>query len=106
MSTRLPERTPTQLCREAIGLLDAALDKPAALLTAEVDTAERKIVALRDVLIERARRQGSGVDSSLGQVNVAVSLVVGLEYPVAGVQRELLTQARSVLQQVLESGLS
>jgi tagatose-1,6-bisphosphate aldolase non-catalytic subunit AgaZ/GatZ len=96
----------TELCREALRVLDAAMDKPPTELNAEADTAEREIAALRDLLIERTRQRTLAASSAaLEQVNVALSLVVGLEYPVGGIQRELLDQARTVLRGVLGSGL-
>lgn len=97
-------RAPVDLCRQAIGLLDEALDKPPSELKAEVDGAERAVVALRDELIERWRvAPEGGVRAALDNVNAVLSLVVGLEYPMGGLQREMLKQARSALQSTLES---
>jgi hypothetical protein len=94
-------QTPAQLCDEAIRLIDQARAKPPPELKAEVDVAERTIASLRDVLIEQQRRQPSdGQATSLSRVNVALSLVVGLEYSLGGIQRSMLDQAREVLQEV------
>ena len=91
--------SPSQLCAEAIRLLGDALDKPPAELKAEVDVVERAIVALRDALIDRRRQAPTDtVRSGLDHVNVALSLVVGQEYPVGGLDRDLLKQARSALE--------
>jgi hypothetical protein len=93
-----------QLCAEAIHLLDDALEKPPAELRAEVDVAERKIATLRDELIERLRASSDGqTRTALDKVNVALTLVVGLEYPMGGLQRKMLEQARTTLQEVLPS---
>jgi hypothetical protein len=92
-------QAPTQLCDEAIRLLGAALDKPPAELKAEVDLAQQAIVAVRDALIDRLRKGPTEqVRSNLEQVNLALSLVVGVEYSMGGLNRDLLKQARSVLQ--------
>ena len=87
-------------------MLSDALDKPPAELKAEVDRAERAIVALRDALILRRREAASEqVQTHLDQVNTALSLIVGLEYPMGGLQRDMLEQARSVLDGVRGAGL-
>ena len=91
--------SPSHLCAEAIRLLGDVLDKPPAELKAEVDVVERAIVALRDALIDRRRQTPTDtVRSGLDHVNVALSLVVGQEYPMGGVDRDLLKQARSALE--------
>ena len=90
--------------------MDAASEKPPAELSTMVDAVERDIVALRDVLIERVRhgtraaRDAPDAASLLEQLNIALSLVIGLEYPAAAVERELLGQARGLLQDVLNRG--
>lgn len=106
------------LARDAIRLLEDAINKPPAELKAEVDVAERAIAALRDALIERLRSlalplgeassRGEGSDSlhtALDRVNAALSLVVAVEYPSGGVQRDMLDQARQELQATLDAGL-
>jgi hypothetical protein len=99
-------QTPARLCDQALRLLDEALDKPPAELKAEVDAAERAVVALRDHLIGRRRESPTDqVRTSLDRVNQALSLIVGLEYPVGGIQRPLLEQARAVLQAARDAGL-
>lgn len=96
---------PADLCGDAIGLLDEALSKPPAELKAEVDQAERAVVALRDELIDRWRTAAEAkVRKALDEVNAALSLIVGLEYPMGGLQRKMLEQARGALQSTLDSG--
>ena len=98
--------TLSRFCDEAVRLLDDALGKPPAELKAEVDVAERAVVALRDALIAQRRESPSeAVQARLDQVNVALSLVVGLEYPMGGLQRTMLEQARSVLDAARRGGL-
>ena len=89
--------------REAVRLLDAANATPSADLKAEVDSVERAIVALRDLLIDRLRSTPSpALRAGLDRVNAAASLVVGLEYPMGGLQRTMLEDARTVLLAPLE----
>ena len=98
---------PAGLCREALRHLQAALDQPPTALAAEVDLAECAIAAVRDALIDRWRAHPSAqVRAALDQTNVALSLVVGLEYPSGGLQRPLLEQAQSTLQDTLSAILA
>src|SRR5690349_14647862 len=90
--------TADQLCREALRLLEDALQKPPAELKAEVDVAEAAVADLRDELISRLRAGDSSVRSPLDDVNVALSLLVGVEYPAGGIQRQLVQQAQTALQ--------
>ena len=84
--------------QEAIRLLEDALQKPPTELKAEVDVAERAVVRLRDSLIDQLRAGAEPrVRSELDRVNVALSLIVGLEYPMGGLQRDMHQQALSVL---------
>jgi hypothetical protein len=86
----------------AIEALERALGLPPAELTAEVDVAERAIARLRNRLIAELRAAPAGADThslrqALDAANVALSLVAGVEYPAAGIQRTLLEQAVKVL---------
>ena len=92
-------QAPAHLRDQAVQLLQDALDKPPTELKAEVDAAERAVVALRDALIDRLRQSPTeSVRAALDQVNVCLSLVVGLEYPLGGLQRQMLEQARTALE--------
>ncbi|MBV9580183.1 MAG: hypothetical protein JO057_16470 [Chloroflexi bacterium] len=90
--------TAADLRTQALQLLDEAIQKPPAELKAEVDVAEQRIATLRDVLIDQLR-SGSVAEAraALDSVNVALTLVVGLEYPMGGLQRNMLEDAREVL---------
>jgi hypothetical protein len=90
--------------RRAIEAIDRAIPEPTAELKQDVDVAERAIAELRDCLIHALRRAPDGPDAQrrrqlLDRVNVALSLVAGVEYPSAGIQRKQLEQARDVLRQ-------
>jgi hypothetical protein len=86
-----------ELARSSVALLDHALGLPPAQLGQEVDEAEREIAQLRDVLIAELRAGQSAVREPLDRVNAALSLLVGVEYPAAGIQRDALKQARDTL---------
>jgi len=103
------QRQPTlaDRCREAIELLDKARQEQPRHLSEDVDAAERAIVGLRDDLIDRLRTGGASTDSALWRgaldaTNAALSLVVGVEYPAAGIQRRQLEQARDALQSLVD----
>ena len=86
----------------AIEALERAQGLPPAELTAQVDVAERAIARLRNRLIVELREATADGDAhqrrqALDAANVALSLVAGVEYPAAGIQRKLLEQARDVL---------
>ena len=91
-----------QHCEEAVAAIEAVLaEKPRQRLQI-VDFGECAIVRLRDCLIERLRQgEQAGLaqqlQDALDQVNIALSLVVGVEYPGAGIQQRSLEQAREVL---------
>ena len=97
------------LARRAVALLEDALSKPPETLRAEVDEVERAVVAVRDHLIQRLRQTPRTPDPALrralDQVNVALSLVVGIEYPVGSVQRDLIEQARATLTALVAEGV-
>jgi hypothetical protein len=104
----LAPAAPTQVARRdddrrgAIEILERALDLPPAELTEQVDVAERAIARLRNRLIAELRAATTGEDTrglrgALDAANVALSLVAGVEYPAAGIQRTLLEQAIDVL---------
>lgn len=68
----------------------------------EIDRIQRKAVSLRDGLIDRVRRlQSKSALPRLDRVNVALSLLVMVEYPVTALQRAGLEQARDTLEKTL-----
>jgi hypothetical protein len=94
--------SPAELARRCLSQLEDALGRPPDQLGEEVDQVERDLAALRDQLITELRT--SGRRSGLDQVNAVLSLVVGLEYPAAGIQRNLVEQARDALLALVEGG--
>ena len=98
-----------QLAQSCIQQLENALGRPPAELGEEVDRVERELAVLRDRLIERLRATadvaaGARQRAVPEQVNAALSLVVGVEYPARGIQRQLLEQACNALKPLLASG--
>jgi hypothetical protein len=77
-----------------------------ALRLDEIDKAERLALRLRDCLIERMRAGDVATRARTHpapkQANMAVSRIVGVEYPAAGVQEKPLQEARGTRQEVLD----
>jgi hypothetical protein len=99
------EKDLIRLCREAKKEIDAAYDEPPLKLGQEVDYAEVRIVRLRNCLIERLRAETDDSELArlkgiLDRVNLALSYVVGVEYPTAGIHRQLIEEARTVLDEL------
>ncbi len=91
-----------QLCQEAVTSLDNLLAAAPRERHQIVDRSEHAIVRLRDCLIERCRQETTGGEASalrsaLDQVNIAVSLITGVEYPGTGLQEKPMVQARDIL---------
>ena len=99
---------PEALARSCIAELQDALGRPAAQLSDEVDRVEQQLARLRDRLILDLRRAPAAAAqadrTALDRVNSVLSLVVGVEYPAAGIQRNLLEQARDALSDLVHSG--
>ena len=99
-----------QQCRVAVAALHSVLDEEPVLRYQSVDRAENQIVQLRDILID-ALRQGRVANEAetrqcLERVNVALSLVVGVEYPGAGIQQKPLETAALILEECCGSFFS
>ncbi len=96
-------------CRAAIEGLERAQEAPPLMVLREADLVQRAVVDMRDVLIERLRQDDTAAAArwraALDRINLALSLIVGLEYPMGGIPRESAKQARAVLQSVLDEGL-
>ncbi len=93
----------------AVAAIERALQLPPLQLNLEVDAAERAVVHMRDHLIDRLRQDGTAAEAPgwramLKQVNTALSLIVGVEYPSVGERPKPLEQARDLLQGLLDEG--
>ncbi len=95
------------LCQKAIEVLDQAFEVPIGELESKVDQVERIVLGIRDRLIAQARATGQGPEhsrlrKSLEQVNIAVTLLAGVEYPASGIQRNYMEQAKKTLKNIQE----
>ena len=97
-------------CGQAIDKLDRAMRLHPRELEKELDQIQRDVVRLRDQLIDRLRLPQASPASgklhvALERVNIALTLIVGVEYPATSIQRSALEQARDTLKKVLSAGL-
>ncbi len=88
-----------QIIKSVIAKLEYLRDLPITELETGLDEVEVKIVDLRDRTIERFRREEGNEElrSFLQQINIALSVIFGLEYPVTGFQRNKIKQAIELL---------
>jgi hypothetical protein len=80
-----------------LALLEKLMQMQPLSFKREVYVVEQSIVQLRDSLIGRLRglnasNEKTRLSEILNRVNIAVSLIVALEYPAGGIQQELLQQ--------------
>lgn len=106
-SARAQITTLTELCQQALDLIQTSLEKKPSELKEEVDQAERVLVQIRDRLIDMLRQDSVSEAApqrraALNGINAVLSLVVGVEYPVGGIHRNHLEQAQHTLQVLLE----
>gem|GEM_PF-1713742 len=108
-----PQQSPPALaaqCQQAVDRLKQALHESPSCLGKDVDAVEQIVTRLRDRLIQRLRQTSPSPEATrwqtaLGRINAALSLIVGVEYPIAGIQRSAIEQASATLAQVLTDGL-
>lgn len=98
-------------CREAIRAVDRSLELHPRLLQERAREAKRAVVRVRDDLIETLRAARSPAEREpigrlLDDANVVLSLLIGVEYPAAGVQRNIVAQARDRLRALVEEKLT
>jgi hypothetical protein len=89
-----------QRCRQIAEKLEHAATLHPRELLEEIDQIERELVGVRDDLILHCREQNGAAGpmrAKLEQLNVALSLVVAVEYPVTSIQRSALKQSHEVL---------
>ncbi len=90
----------TQRCRQIAEKLERAATLPPREIIEEIDQMERELVGVRDDLILHCRQENVAAGTlraQLEQVNVALSLVVAVEYPVTSIQKSALKQSHEVL---------
>ena len=81
----------TASCRMAAAALEHALQDQPDKIYNDLAEAVRCLVRLRDELIAE-QRAGAGRDD-LDRCNAILSMVVGSEYPLAGIRRDRVQQA-------------
>jgi len=91
-----------RLLNDVIEKINTHQNAEASRLESEMGPVQNEISLLRNRLIEYYREQNSpSTDSEIGQalsrVNTALSYVVGVEYPVSGIHRDLLSEAEKLL---------
>ena len=101
-SPMMAQDSVTERCRQIAEKLDCSVSHHPREIEKELDEVERELVRLRDELIIQRRREDPAAASKPGprkldHINVALSLVVAVEYPVTSIQRAALKQARDVL---------
>jgi hypothetical protein len=94
---------PDEKINKIVRTLEAARSKPVTELETGLDEAQLMVVDLRDEYIENLRREADNnvIRRSLDQINMALSMIIGLEYPVGGFQREKIRRAEEVLKGII-----
>ncbi len=96
----------TQQCKEAVQSIQDVIDTPPRDRHQIVDFGECALVELRDCLILLLRgeirplseEERANIRAALEKVNIAISLITGVEYPASGIHVQSLEQARAVLE--------
>lgn len=86
-------------CRAAIAAIDRALEERPDKVYRDLADVVRALVQLRDHLI--AKQEGANIER-LERCNAVLSLVIGAEYPLEGVRRDRIQQARDQLTSLLQ----
>jgi hypothetical protein len=94
-------------CQKAMKEIDQAKDLQPRQLEEVIDHVQREIVRLRDALIEQLRARDlapvSGRrHSALEKINVALSLILTVAYPVTAIQRSALKEAHDCLAAIID----
>ena len=87
-------------CRAAIAAIDRALDDRPDKVYGDLADVVRALVQLRDHLVA-TQGQGANIER-LVRCNTVLSLVIGAEYPLGGVRRDRIQQARDQLTALIQ----
>ena len=89
----------------ALAVLDRVLEEPPDRVTGDLPEAVRALVRLRDQLIEQRRLDPNSrqIEERLDQTNSIISVVTGGEYPLVGVRRQRVEEARDALSELAEN---
>jgi hypothetical protein len=69
-----------------------------------LNDAKARIVALRDALLARMRREGAAPDDDLTAVNAALGLAWSAQLPLVGLRWERMRRTRDALRAMAEAG--
>jgi hypothetical protein len=84
----------------ALARLASALDESVADAKKDLAEAARQLTRLRNELIG-SRRAGQQVGDELDRINSILSAVVGQEYPLGGLRRQCVADARTALERLV-----
>jgi hypothetical protein len=94
----------TKRCRQIAEELERSAKLHPREIQKKIEQIERELVTMRDELILHCRQEdgagGGPMQAQLEQVNVALSLVVAVEYPVTSIQRSALKQSHELLKKI------
>ena len=88
------------LCRRGLEALDEVLASPETPEKDLLAEATRCLAGYRDALIE-GKRRGENRDQRLGEANALLSELVAGEFPLVGVRRKRIEDARDVYRRLL-----
>jgi hypothetical protein len=93
-------------CSAAVETLDRVLEERPKQIQEDMIEATRRLVLLRDDLIEQRRAGDLSREELdwLDHVNGVISVVVGGQYPLVGVRWERVKHARDALAELLKPG--
>lgn len=89
------------LCRRGLEALDDVLASKATPEKDLIAEATRCVARHRDRLIEQRRDGDASLEDDLRQVNGLLSELVASEFPLVGVRRKRIEQARDVYRQMI-----
>jgi hypothetical protein len=93
----------TKRCRQIAEELERSATLHPREIQKKIEQIERALVTMRDELILHCRQEAATaapMQAQLEQVNVALSLVVAVEYPVTSIQRSALKQSHELLKKI------
>ena len=93
----------TKRCRQIAEELERSATLHPREIQKKIEQIERELVTMRDELILHCRQEdgtAAPMQPQLEQVNVALSLVVAVEYPVTSIQRSALKQSHELLKKI------
>jgi len=87
--------------RIILEMIDEAVEKHSAEMKRDVDVVEDRLVHLRDYLIDRQREQTESATQSatLKRINIALSLIISIGYPGAGIDQVGLEETRDMFRE-------